>query len=121
MPPMQVDHRAKLIMHRMIARRLDADAVAAARTWNAHVDDGRYCRQEWRDLLALPLDQLRRKLTERTEEMTRLRLSSPFPATCDFTDETLRRRIWRLAKRQQDLDMAQIYDDLMDVDVDIAS
>lgn len=96
---MTTDDRAKLLMHRLIARHFTATAVDAARAWNAEHDDGRNCRQEWRDLMDLPVDQLRRRLTERSEEMTRLRLSSPFPVVCDFTDETLRRRIWRLAKR----------------------
>lgn len=84
---MQVDDRFKLLMHRMIARRLDASAIAAALAWNADRDDGRECRDEWRALLALPVDHLRRRLTERSEEMTRLRMSSPFPVVCDFTDE----------------------------------
>ncbi len=113
---MTTDDRFKLLMHRMIARRLDASAIAAARARVDALDDGRECRQEWRVLLSLPAHQLRRRLTERSEEMTRLRLSSPFPAVCDFTDEALRRRMWRLAKKQQDLDMVQIYVDLMDVD-----
>lgn len=115
---MTTDDRFKLLMHRMIARRLDASAIAAARARVDEIDDGRDCRQEWRSLLSLPIDQIRRRITERSEEMTRLRLSSPFPIIFDFTDEGLRRRMWRLAKKSQDLDMAQIYDDLMDVDDD---
>jgi hypothetical protein len=44
---------------------------------------------------------LRRRLTRRDEGMTRLRLSSPFVLAdgIDVTDQTLRRRIWRAAKR----------------------
>lgn len=113
---MTTDDRFKLLMHRMIARRLDASAIAAARARVDEIDDGRECRDEWRALLGLPVDQLRRRLIERSEEMTRLRLSSPFPIIFEFTDEGLRRRMWRLAKKQQDLDMVQIYVDLMDVD-----
>lgn len=96
---MTTDDRFKLLMHRLIARCLNADAIAVARARVDALDDGRECRDEWRALLALPVDRLRRRLTERSEEMTRLRLSSPFPAVGDLTDEALRRRMWRMAKR----------------------
>lgn len=72
--------------------------------------------QEWRSLLALPVDGLRRRIAERSEEMTRLRLSSPLPIVFDFTDEALRRRMWRLAKKPQELAMVEVYTDLMGTD-----
>lgn len=105
---MTTDDRFKLMMHRMIARRLDASAIAAARARVDEIDDGRECRQEWRSLLGLPVDGLRRRITERLEEMTRLRLSSPLPIAFDFTDEALRQRMWRRAKKQQELTMLEI-------------
>jgi hypothetical protein len=48
-----------------------------------------------------PTPEIRKLLTSRDENMTRLRLSSPFVVTegLDFTDTTLRRRIWKAAKR----------------------
>jgi len=113
---MTTDDRFKLLMHRMIARRLDASAIAVARARVDEIDDGRECRQEWRSLLGLPVDGLRRRITERSEEMTRLRLSSPLPIVFDFTDEALRRRMWRLAKKPQELAMVEIYTDLMGTD-----
>jgi hypothetical protein len=56
---------------------------------------------EWDDLLRLPPSNVRRRLTSRDEEMTRLRLSSPFVIAdgIDFSDVALRRRIWQAAKR----------------------
>jgi len=56
---------------------------------------------EWNALLRLPVRQIRTLLTSRDVDMYRLRLSSPF-ALVDgfgFADQTLRRRIYKAAKR----------------------
>lgn len=100
-----VNDRAKLLMHRIVARRVSrdpslvADAVRALSRAEAR-DPGRGYHAEWRSLLALPLAELRRILTRRDERMVWLRLSSPFMVLpgIDLTDPGLRRRIWRLAR-----------------------
>ena len=97
---------AKLMMHRLIARRLGRDPSLVER---AKVSLGRSADRfsshtfihDWSELLNLPVTEIRLRLTRRNEEMTRLRLSSPFMLAegIDFEDEALRRRIWRAAKR----------------------
>lgn len=102
----RVNDRAKLIMHRMVARRLGQDpgllthAREALEARSSRMP-GRDFTNEWEVLLAAPLAELRRKLTSRQEDMSRLRLSSPFMMVADLglDDVPLRRRIWRLAKR----------------------
>jgi hypothetical protein len=56
---------------------------------------------EWAQLLRLPLPTLRREITRRTERADRLRISSPFALVhgLQIEDETVRRRLWRIAKR----------------------
>jgi phosphoglycolate phosphatase len=101
-----INDTAKLIMHRLVARMLarDHSLIARAKVSLAKQADrfpNRTFIQEWEQLLALPVDDIRRLLTSRNEEMTRLRLSSPFKLAegVDFTDTAFRRRIWRAARR----------------------
>jgi len=101
-----VNDTAKLIMHRLIARRLARDPLLAERAKDSHAKiserfPGWAFVGEWNDLLALPTGRLLRLLTSRQSEMNRLRLSSPFVIAegMDFTDPALRRRIRRAAKR----------------------
>jgi hypothetical protein len=101
-----VNDTAKLLMHRIIARLLarDPSLVARARSSLAamarHFPDRTFVT-EWESLLRLPVCGLRRLLTSRDQRMRRLRLSSPFMIAegIDFTDDALRRRIGRAAKR----------------------
>jgi hypothetical protein len=92
-----VNDRAKLAMHRIVARRIASDSalleIAITRMQSANPEIG-YVR-EWLDILSLSLPDIRHKLTQRSETMTRLRISSPFMTLVDFKDEGLRRRIWR--------------------------
>jgi hypothetical protein len=99
--PKHVGNTAKLFMHRLIARALGCDpslvdkardVLAAQRGGYSFVDD-------WDAILALPVSEVRRLLISRSENMTRLRLSSPFFFGIDFTDLNLRRRIHRAARR----------------------
>jgi hypothetical protein len=64
---------------------------------------GRDFNHEWEELLALPVPELRRRLTCRSHKMVRLRLSSPFAAVSSLglDDPPLRRRIWRMARRMR--------------------
>jgi len=102
----RVNDTAKLIMHRLIARRLgrDPSLVEKAKHSLGRSSDhfGNYTFiHNWSEFLSLPVSEIRHRLTRRDEQMTRLRLSSPFMLAkgVDFEDEALRRRIWRTAKR----------------------
>ena len=108
-PPLNredINDTAKLIMHRLIARSLarDPSLVDRARSslakFSARFPDRSFV-QDWNELLHLPAEQIRVLLTRRNPEMKRLRLSSPFVIAegIDFTDQALRRRIDRAAKR----------------------
>jgi hypothetical protein len=101
-----VNDTAKLIMHRLIARSLARDPmlldrakVSLARI-SLHFPDRSFVA-DWEELLRLPTQELRVLLTSRDQNMKRLRLSSPFVTAegVDFSDQTLRRRIRRAAKR----------------------
>lgn len=101
-----VNDNARLIMHRLIARMLAHDPslveqVKQAQARNAMRFAGRMFVREWDELLACPISHLRLQLTSRAPTMTRLRISSPFVTAdgIEFTEPTLRRRIWRAAKR----------------------
>lgn len=101
-----INDTAKLMMHRLIARALvrRPSLVARAKESNARMAErypDRDFIREWNDLLRLPREQLRRRLTSRDPEMYRLRLSSPFVIAegIDFTDQNFRRRLRRAAKR----------------------
>ncbi len=101
-----VNDTAKLIMHRLIARSLVRDpslvdrAQVSLAAVAARFPDRSFAR-DWESLLGLPTTKLRSLLTGRDQDMTRLRLSSPLvtAAGVDFTDQALRRRIWRAARR----------------------
>jgi hypothetical protein len=95
-----VNDTAKLIMHRLIARSLARDPmlvdrakVSLARSSLRFPD--RSFIADWEELLRLPTRELRALLTSRDQNM------SPFTTAegVDFTDQTLRRRIRRAAKR----------------------
>jgi hypothetical protein len=101
-----INDTAKLIMHRLIARMLvrDHSLIDRAKVSLAQISvrfPNRSFVVEWEELLCLPAQQLRMKLTSGNEEMKRLRLSSPFVTAegVDFSNQTLRRRIRRAAKR----------------------
>jgi hypothetical protein len=101
-----VNDTAKLIMHRLIARLLARDPMLVDRAKvslariSVHFPDRSFVA-EWEELLRLPSRELRALLTSRNQDMKRLRLSSPFTTAegVDFSDQTLRRRIRRAAKR----------------------
>lgn len=103
----QVNDTAKLMIHRLIARAIghDPSLIDRAKVSLDRSASGRYEGYsfvgEWSDLLRLPPSNVRRRLTSRDEEMTRLRLSSPFVIAdgIDVSDVALRRRIWQAAKR----------------------
>lgn len=97
--PERVNDLAKLIMHRLIARAIgrDPSLVEKAKDILAQWEGGYSSVDDWNDILTLPLIEIRQALTRRDENMTRLRLSSPFAFVggIDFANLDLRRRIWR--------------------------
>ena len=101
-----INDAAKLMMHRLIARKLghDPSLVERARISQAKIAERfveRIFVREWDELLTLPTAELRAKLVSRDSDMVRLRISSPFVLAegVDFTDYDLRVRIRRAAKR----------------------
>jgi hypothetical protein len=101
-----VNDRAKLIMHRLIARSLARNPFLVERAKMCHWQialrfPNRSFVRDWDDLLGRPLADLRAQLTSRSLRMKRLRLSSPFALVdeLDFTEPTTRRRIWSAAQR----------------------
>ncbi|WP_207459390.1 hypothetical protein [Azospirillum sp. SYSU D00513] len=100
-----VNDRAKLIYHRLIARRIagDPDLVRRARNVldNLATDPNqRAYVGEWRNVLAGSDGQIRNFIVSRGQDATRLRISSPFPLLPELSieDEQIRRRLWRKAK-----------------------
>jgi hypothetical protein len=109
-----VNDAAKLVMHRLIARKLgrDPSLVERARMAQAKVAArfaGRPFLREWDQLLSLPAQELRAKLVSRDSGMARLRISSPFVLAegVDFTDYDLRLRIRRAARRGAERGLAR--------------
>jgi hypothetical protein len=96
-----VNDRAKLIMHRLIAKKLKCDpaALAVARARLDRLgDDAPKHVCEWKAILREDVGTVRNRLTERSLEMARLRLSSPLIGVIPLEDLNLRRRIFQKAK-----------------------
>lgn len=96
-----INDRAKLLLHRLVARRIarEPGLIEAARS---RLDPSRGAPdhvREWGELLRLEPGLIRRALVSRSERMTRLRLSSPFFQVSGLQDTAFRRRVWRLARR----------------------
>jgi hypothetical protein len=96
-----VNDRAKLILHRFVARsiRKDATPLEAARkklaTIEGFVPD--YI-EAWRKILDQPAHDVARQIIQRSDTMVRLRTASPFSAPPGLDDPDTRRRLWRKAK-----------------------
>jgi hypothetical protein len=95
-----VNDRAKLILHRLVARRLRRDPALVEQA------RARLCEmtsiapddlEAWTDLLNAPVTTLAHKLGERSDTMTRLRSVSPFILEGVSSDVAWRRRLWRKA------------------------
>src|SRR6267142_85967 len=97
---------AKLMMHRLIARKVRRDPTLVEKAKVAHARQadqfaGWPFVHEWDELLSLPPAELASKLISRDREMVRLRNSSPFYLCegVDFGDYKMRIRIRRAARR----------------------
>jgi uncharacterized protein YdbL (DUF1318 family) len=96
-----VNDRAKLILHRLVARSLRANP--------ALLDEARTRLQslggaapdyvvQWARVLDRPAEEVADLIGSRSEHMTHLRVSSPFRLPEGFEDEAWRRRVWQKAK-----------------------
>lgn len=104
-----VNDRAKLLMHRIVARRIAEmpELIDMAKeALGIKTEQGPDYVGLWQALLELDGNELRRRLTARSDHMTRLRLSSPFAHVLDFRDPQLRLRIWK--KARMGLEMAEM-------------
>ncbi|APE43244.1 hypothetical protein BOO69_07305 [Sulfitobacter alexandrii] len=96
-----INDRAKLMMHRLIARqiRMRPELLKRARIRMGEPSQRELsAAEEWRQILRRDADIVARLLCERSERMYRLRLSSPFIGVIDFSDPNVRRRIHRLCR-----------------------
>jgi hypothetical protein len=100
-----INDRAKLIIHRLIARRLGhaLAPVTYAKDWMARQrSEGRINRdtETWEEMLGWPIDQLRQRIVQRDECMNQLRSTSPVWGMPELANTDYRRRIWRKAKQR---------------------
>src|SRR5262245_37144375 len=91
-----INDTAKLIMHRLIARWLGSDPTLVDRAKASLCETSirfseRSFVKDWDQLLRLPTQELRICLTSHSQEMKRLRLSSPFVTIegANFQDQNL--------------------------------
>ena len=96
-----VNDRAKLILHRLVARRLRTNPAllneARMRLQSLEGPAPDYVAQ-WVHVLERPAEDVANLIGSRSEQMTHLRVSSPFRLPDGFDDETWRRRVWKKAK-----------------------
>ena len=96
-----VNDRAKLILHRLVARRLRADSglldEARSRLKSLEGPAPDYVTQ-WAKVLERPTEDVANLIGSRSEQMTHLRVSSPFRLPEGLDGETWRRRVWKKAK-----------------------
>jgi hypothetical protein len=86
-----------LVFHRLIARRIGRDPALLDQV--REVLARQPVGEEWKQLLQLDTEALRRAIVQRDERMTRLRASSPLAPLLDVRDPERRRRVWRSARR----------------------
>lgn len=96
-----VNDRAKLILHRLVARGLRANPAlledARTRLQSLAGPAPDYVTQ-WARVLDRPAEDVANLIGSRSEQMTHLRVSSPFRLPEGFDDEAWRRRVWKKAK-----------------------
>ena len=96
-----VNDRAKLILHRLVARSLRANPSlldeALARLQSLEGPSPDYVI-EWARVLERPAEDVAKLIGSRSKHMTHLRVWSPFRLPEGFDGETWRRRVWKKAK-----------------------
>lgn len=96
-----VNDRAKLLMHRLIARRIShqPELIEAVKRNLTTGPLSLSSNREWLEILDLMPGEVRRTITSRSKKMERLRISSPFSTVAGLQDPTFRKRIWKAAKK----------------------
>jgi hypothetical protein len=101
----EVSDTAKLMIHRLIARRIRRDPTLVEKAKAVHARQADQFKDwpfvpEWDALLSLPPAKLTSKLVSLDREMVRLRNSSPFYLAFEsLKDPEFRVRIARAARR----------------------
>lgn len=93
-----INDLVKRFHHRLVARaiRRDPTLVEQARTVVQEREGEPRWVCDWREVLSLPVDDIRREITRPTEHMRWLRVDSPFASIgSGFSTVPQRRRIWR--------------------------
>jgi len=100
-----INDRFKLAFHRVVARRLKADpalldgARSIVRDWAMSPPVPEFVA-EWGELLDRPPAEVRKIIVGRSENMKRLRVSSPFSMLFgQVMDDTARKKLWRIVKK----------------------
>ena len=100
-----INNRFKLACHRLVARRIASDPALLERAseivaeWSRETDRPDFV-DEWRDIFARPVADIRRVIVARDEDIERLRISSPFLAIrTECLDDNDRLRLWRIVRR----------------------
>lgn len=96
-----VNDRAKLLMHRLVARRI-FERPELIEVVKHELKDGPTsldCSREWMEILDRDPKEIRMLITSRSPRMNRLRISSPFAKVAGLQDPTIRKRIWKVAKK----------------------
>lgn len=97
----QVNDRAKLLMHRLVARRISQqpELIESVKRTLSTGPRSLTSSQEWLEILDRKPDEIRRTITSRSPKMDRLRISSPFSSVVGLQDPKIRKRIWKVAKK----------------------
>jgi hypothetical protein len=100
-----INDRMKLLMHRVIAYKIrhEPEVIDRARVvLQQMVANGydEYFTRYWSNLLDQPISVICHEIGLQSEKMTSLRCASPLPvASGYFTDEQVRRRMFRKSKK----------------------
>lgn len=100
-----VNERARLILHRSYAEKIDArpelaDAARAFAERSIAADGGTTGQRLWLAILELPWQQVRERTLRDDPEGRLLRSDSPFSHITGIGDERERRDVWRRAKAE---------------------
>jgi len=96
-----VNDRAKLLMHRLVARRISQqpELIETVKRTLSTGPRSLSSSQEWLEILDRTPEEVRKMITSRSSRMTRLRVSSPFFSVVDLKDPSIRKRVWKIAKK----------------------
>lgn len=99
-----VNDRVKMVLARRVVCAVRHDPLLIQKAWDwlevQRIRGGFLsCHAEWAEILKLPVDQICDLLWERSERMTRLRISSPFIGVIPRYSTERRRLLWRKSRQ----------------------